>query len=127
MKTTNPQEADWTEDEPAFEVPGIDDCDHLYSLTSRNGNSSVYIRVQEDEEGKFHAAMTVDVSAEGGDCDNFCEDLPAEEGPFGLPEHACAANLAAAREWFRDNRLAFVYCDNSRRIAKKYPHGLAPA
>lgn len=118
MKTTNPQEADWTEDEPAFEVPGIDDCDHLFSLTSRDGNSSVYIRVQADDDGKFHAAMTVDVSAEGGDCDNFTEDLPAEEGPFDSEFAACAANLPTAREWFKDNHLAFVYCDDSRRVAK---------
>lgn len=130
MKTTNPQEADWLEEdeEIAFEVPGIDDCGHLYSLTSRDGNSSVYIRVEENPEtGKYHAALTVDVSAEGDDCDNFCDDLPADEGPFGLPEHACAANLATARGWFRNNRLAFIYCDDSRRIARKYPYGLAPA
>lgn len=127
MKTTNPQEADWTEEETAFEVPGIDDCGHLYNLTSRDGNSSVYIRVQEDENGKFHAAMTVDVSAEGDDGDNFCDDLSADEGPFDLPEHAAAANLAAAREWFKNNRLAFVYCTDSRRIARKFPRGLAPA
>lgn len=104
------------------EVPGIDDCDFLYSLTSRSGDSSVYIRVQETSPGKYHAALTVDVNADDGD--NFCQDLPGEEGPFSLPEHACAANMGTAREWFRDSRLAFVYCNNSRKIARKYPHGL---
>lgn len=123
MRTTNPQEADWLEEdeEIAFEVPGIDDCDHLFNRASRDGNSSVYIRVEENPEtGKYHAALTVDT-------EHFVEDLPADEGPFGLPEHACAANLATAREWFKDNHLAFVYCDQSRRIARKYPRGLAPA
>lgn len=30
-----------------IEVPGIDDCDLLFTLTSRNGKDSVYIRCQE--------------------------------------------------------------------------------
>lgn len=102
----------------APDVPGIDDCDYLYSLSSRSGDSSVYIRVHETSPGEYHAALTVDSS-------NFCEDLPGESGPFKLPGHACAANLEHAREWFKDNRLAYVYCNDSRRVARKYPHGLA--
>lgn len=105
---------------PNVDVPGIDDCDYLYSLASRGGDSSVYIRVHE-HRGKFYAAIAVDCNAPEGD--NFTEDLPAFSGPFGLPEHACAANLETAREWFRNNRLAYVYCDDSRRIARKYHSG----
>lgn len=104
------------------EVPGIDDCDFLYSLSSRSGNSSFYIRVQETSPGVYHAETTVDSNAPEGS--NFCEDGDCNPGPFKLPEHACAANLEHARQWFHDNGLAYVYCTDSRRVARKYPHGL---
>lgn len=97
-------------------VPGIDDCDVLYSLSSRSGNSSVYIRVHEIAHGKWRAALTVDSNAPEGD--NFCEDLPADGELHGIPELAFRANVETARQWFRDNGLAYVYCDASRRIVK---------
>lgn len=125
MSIQNPQWDDYNDEETAPEVPGIDDCDFLYSLSSRSGDSSVYIRVQETSPGEYHAELTVDCNAPEGD--NFVDDLPGDYGPFKLPEHACAANLENAREWFRDNGLAFVYCSQARRVARKYPHGLAPA
>lgn len=124
MKMTPPyleEDYDDSDETATPEVPGIDDCDFLYSLCSRSGNSSVYIRVKETSSGTYHAAMTVDVDAPEGD--NYVDSLPAEEGPFKLPEHACAANLEYAREWFRDNRLAYVYCSNTRKVARKYHAG----
>ena len=99
------------------EVLGIDECDYLYSLSSRSGDSSVYTRVQEGEDGFYWAAMTVDCDHPEGD--NFCEDLSCDEGPFTTPEDACAANLRYAREWFADNRLTYVYCNDTRRIARR--------
>lgn len=107
---------------PSNNVPGIDDCDQLYSLSSRSGDTSVYIRVHEVESGKYAAALTVDSNApEGG---NFCEDLPADEELHGTPELAFRANVETARQWFKDNRLAYVYCNGSRRIVRAR-HGKA--
>jgi hypothetical protein len=115
MKLTPPylEEFHPEDGETDFDIPGIDDCDHLYNLASRDGNSSVYIRVQEFDDG-FRAALTVD-------CEHFVEDIPADVGPFETPESACKTNLETAREWFRDNRMAFVYCSNSRKIARRKP------
>ena len=115
----NYEEPDYNDSDDAdkaIEVPGIDDCDYLYSLSSRSGHSSVYIRVHEVEPGKYKAAISVDSNAPEGD--NFCEDLPDDGELHGIPELAFRANVEAAREWFRDNRLAFVYCSDSRRIVK---------
>ena len=115
MSIQNPQWDDWdeSEDNEDFTVPGIDDCDFLYSLTSRNGNDAVYIRIHQFGPQDFRAAITVD--SETG---HFVEDLPANEGPHGIPELAFRANVEAARKWFRDNGLAYVYCDDSRRIVR---------
>lgn len=125
MQLTPPyleQDYDDSDESPAFEIPGIDDCDFLYSLYSRSGDDSVYIRVHECNPGEYHAALTVD--SETG---HFVEDIPGNPGPFKLPEHACAANLELARDWFRQNKLAYCYCNASQKVARKYPHGLAPA
>jgi hypothetical protein len=104
-------------DEPeTFDVPGIDDCDFPYSLSSRSGDSSVYIRVQQFGPQDFRAAMSVETNHPEGD--NFMDSLPADEGPHGTPELAFRANVEAARQWFRDNGLAFVYCSDSRRIVR---------
>jgi hypothetical protein len=120
MQLTPPYlEADYSEDEDTdFSIPRIDDCDHLYSLTSRDGNSSVYIQVKEFDDG-FRAALTVD-------CEHFAQDIPADVGPFETPESACKANLETARDWFRCNQMAFVYCGNSRKIARRKPNLIAP-
>lgn len=102
-------------------VPGIDDCDHLYSLSSRSGDTSVYLRIQEAKPGRYYCQLTVDSNAPEGD--NFVEDITGIEGPYALPEFAFRDNVEAAREWFRNNRLAYVYCSDSRRIVKsrQYP------
>jgi hypothetical protein len=112
---------DDSDDPPSVEVPGLDDCDYIYSLSSRSGHTSVYIKVHECLPGKFYAELIVDSSAPEGD--NFATTIPGERGPFRLPEHACAANLEDARAWFRSCGLAFVYCTDSRRVAKKYNGG----
>lgn len=92
-------------------VPGIDECDHLFSLTSRCGDFSVYTRVQEDEDGKFHAALSVDTPF-------FADGLPADRGPHNTPREAFLANLETSRGWFKDNSLQFVYCDDARRAVR---------
>ena len=105
------QDYDDSDGPSKFDVPGIDDCDHLYVLTSRDGNTSVYIRVHENL-GAFFAAVSLDA-------ENFACDILSESGPFDTPEHACADNLQIAREWFKGNSLGFVYCSESRKIARR--------
>lgn len=95
------------------DVPGIDDCDHLFSLTSPSGCSSVYIRVQQ-HGSVYYAAGTVDSDAPEGP--NDCSDFPLDEGPFDSPDTALLHNVEAAREWFRDNGLRYVYCNDTRKI-----------
>lgn len=101
--------------EPEIEVPGIDDCDHLYSLSSRSGDDSVYIRVHQFDDGYF-AQLTVD--SETG---HFVDDIGGIEGPYDLPEFACRELVETARQWFRDNGLAYVYCDETRCIVRADP------
>lgn len=93
----SPQWDNWTEDEPDFEIPGIDDCSHLFTLS--DGDGSLYIRIQEHpgEPGIFYASATIDSEAGA-----FVEDLETMAGPYDSPAHALK-DLAHHASWFDDN------------------------
>jgi hypothetical protein len=119
MQLTPPYlEDDFPEDDDdSFEVPGIDDCDHLFSASSHDGNSSVYCRVHPKEDGlgpnRFAAALTVD-------CEHFTDSLPADEGPHDTPEGAFLANVRHIREWFKDNSIRLYWCENSKPVLRRF-------
>jgi len=96
-----------------IEIPGIDDCDMLYSTTSRDGRDSVYIRTQEIGGEWYHQ---ISVDSETG---HYCEDMGGPRGPFKTSADAARDALPDAREWFGYNQCSFCYCDNLRPIAKK--------
>jgi hypothetical protein len=107
----NPMYSSYPEDEePDFEIPGIDDCDYLY--TASDGDGSVYIRVQESPHvpGIFYASVTVD--SESG---SFADDLEIGAGPFDSPDEACR-KLAHHFDWFGENGVGEVeLCSDTKR------------
>lgn len=117
----NPMYADYPEDdEPAFEIPGIDDCDYLYSAS--DGDTCIYIAVQEHpyEPGIYYANVIID--CESG---SFCDDLETMAGPFETPEDACR-QLAHHFDWFLDNPSGddpqpIGYCDETAKILGPHP------
>ena len=61
-------------EENTIEVLGIDDCDHLFSCTSRDGLTTYYLRTQEDPKGK---GFLVEVTF---DCDKCHDCFDIETG-----------------------------------------------
>jgi hypothetical protein len=96
-----------------IEIPGIDDCDMLYSLCTRDGNDSVYIRCQEVGD-KWYYQCTIDCNT-----GSFCDNYGSQEGPFDSPEEAAMHALPAAKEWFYDNDVRFVYDNDLRCLVRK--------
>lgn len=92
------------------EVPGIDDCDHLFVVNSRNGLTTFYARAQEFEwEGKtlYACACTFD-------CDDrhVCQgwDFPAYA--FGL-EQVANWLVETARDFFGKGN--FCQCSDTKK------------
>lgn len=91
------------------DVPGIDDCDILLSCSSRDGEESLYCRIQEFE----FEARTYYACALTWDGTNYCHDLPFPE--YGLNKEQIAFWLVeSAREsWGKGN---FVKCLDTRKL-----------
>ncbi len=90
--------------------PGIDDCDHLFTVSSRDGDTSLYARAQEFTfEGKtlYATALTLD-SEEAHDV----HDLPFPKYATSLTQ---AANwlVESAREQFGKGN--FCQCSETRK------------
>lgn len=98
-----------------MKIPGIDDCDYLYSLSSRDGETSAYLKVQENPRtGKYHCELIWD-----DDVGHYCGDIPCEAGPFKTPEDAILENVDMMRHLFTDQGISFVYCNDTRKVVRK--------
>lgn len=90
-------------------------CVHLYSLSDRDQVYTVFIRVDKDRAGGYWSALS---TYSGLDRTTF--DIPGDHGPCESPEKACALLIPAAKEWFTERGLRYVYGDaETARIARR--------
>jgi hypothetical protein len=96
------------------EVPGIDDCDHLFSVSSRDGDESIYIRCQEFEweGGTYYAtAGTWD-----SDTAHAVDSYPVPAYAETLKQAATWA-VEAGRDKFGSGN--FVKCSDTRKLCPR--------
>lgn len=104
-----------TEHIKEIEIPGIDDCDMLYVISSKDGEDSIYIKCQE-VGGEWYCQCVIDCNT-----GRFCDDFGGQHGPFKTSAEACLAVLGDVEDWFMDNnRLPFFRCNNTKRVLKNY-------
>ena len=90
------------------EVPGIDDCDHLFSCTSRDGNESLYVRAQEFTfEGKVYYATAITF-----DGANHCQDNPFPNYAHNLEQVANWLIESAREQW---GKGLFCQCSETKK------------
>ncbi len=92
---------------PSMQIPGIDDCDHLFSASSRNGMDAIYIRIKEYEfDGRvfYYYQKTLDCES-----NHSCDDLGGIEGPFFNLKTLLFQAAEESREWFKGNEYANNY------------------
>ena len=95
------------------EVPDIDDCDHLFSCTSRNGKESLYARAQEFTfEGKVYYATALTFDGE-----NDCHDLPFPEYAHSLVQVANWLIEQARDQW---GKGLFCQCSDTKKTRTIY-------
>ena len=95
-------------------IPGIDDCDCLYSVSSRDGRITLYLRVQCGKKGKWYCALTAD-----NDVEHYVDDIQCHEGPFDSTDKALIKNIGLMRASFANKGASYVYCDRTRKIVRR--------
>jgi len=105
------------------DIPGIDECDAVFVISSISGGSAVHIRVESAaESGVYYAQVSVELD-EGSE---LLKNISDVRGPYVSPEEACRENVETAREWFRSNHLRYVYDYKTRHIVQR-AYGRRPA
>lgn len=94
------------------DVPGIDDCDALFCMSSRDGRDTVYLRCQKFADGIW-AQGTIDC-----DTAHFCEDIGFLHGPFATYEEAFWG-AGEVFDWFGNNGIRGYWCDNSKKLVRR--------
>ena len=97
-------------------IPGIDDCDHLLTASSRKGDDTIYVHITEIEfSGKpwFYYQITVD-----SDSGHFAADYTGIEGPCANLKQLAHEAADYAREWFKDNRLQYAWDSEFKKLLK---------
>jgi hypothetical protein len=93
------------------DVPGIDDCDDLFTCSSRDGEESLYARIQDFTfEGKTYYACALT-----WDGKNNCHDIPFPEYGFNKNQIAHWLVETAREQWGKGN---FVKCLDTRKYTR---------
>jgi hypothetical protein len=108
---------DWGEDtgdesegRGKHDVPGIDDCDLLFTMSSKNGQDNVYICCQQFDDGIWANGIL--------DVGSYCDSPLQEQGPFKTFDDAFWG-CAGLFDWFADNGIRGYWCNNSKRVIRR--------